>query len=80
MSANLKSKLNMGMVYVLLGLIMGIASIAVGYVVVFAEPAVMPLGDVGRFILVVVLLGVNGALIVWIASIRGRITKIVPTI
>ena len=80
MSAALKSRLNMGMVYVILGVIMGVASMVVGYIVVYAEPAVMPLGDAGRFILVIAILGVNGALVVWIASLLSKIKKVPPAI
>jgi len=70
----------MGLVYVVLGILMSVASMVVGYIIVFAEPAVMPLGQIGKFILVVVILGVNGILVVWVASLRSKVQRQMPKI
>ncbi|MFW6109384.1 MAG: hypothetical protein ACOC6N_02940 [archaeon] len=66
-------------VYVLIGAIFALLVGAIGYVLVFIEDAMIPFGKVGKFVFIVIVLGVNGFLVIYVAQLKGVVKRTVKT-
>jgi len=70
------------MFYVILGALLSVGSFVVSYIVVFTED-IIPMGDMGKYIVVFITLALNGFLVLLIGmqqkKVKGAVETIVPS-
>ena len=67
------------LIYVILGALLSVGSFVVGYIVVFTD-SVMPMGDLGKFVVVFITLALNGFLVVIISMQRSKVKRAVDKV
>ncbi len=82
MAAGLKRGFNETLVFLALGALLMIGSFGLGWVLIFADATLVPLGNLGKFVIVIVTLTLNGFLVVIIAEqrkkIKAGVSKLTP--
>lgn len=81
MSAKLSKAMESTMFYVVLGVLLSIGSFVISYIVVFTED-VIPMGDLGKYIVVFITLALNGILVLVISmqsrKVKGAVASTIP--
>jgi len=82
MSGRLSKAMEGTMFYVILGALLSVGSFVVSYIVVFTED-IIPMGDMGKYIVVFITLALNGFLVLLIGmqqkKVKGAVETIVPS-
>jgi len=79
MSAKLSKMMESTMFYVILGALLSVGSFVVSYIVVFTED-IIPMGDMGKYIVVFVTLALNGLLVLVIAMQSSKVKRAVSNV